>query len=93
MKITGRVDHLLDGGSIGIKTDKGEFFIDGRLKTDTKNALYLGYPDAEKGRKAGELVTDQKTKNELIKALVENRNACLKLETNATDQALQRLRR
>jgi hypothetical protein len=43
MKIT-RIDYYLDGGTIKIYTDAGEFCIDYRLGTRTPGVLYPGYP-------------------------------------------------
>ena len=43
MKIT-KFEAYLDGGTIGMSTDKGEFYFDDRIKTKTRGRLYSGYP-------------------------------------------------
>ena len=39
------VDIFKDGGTIAIKTEKGTFFIDRRIRTETRNAIYNAYPN------------------------------------------------
>jgi len=43
MKIN-KVKFYLDGGSIELNTDKGNYVIDCRIKTTTKGMLYKDYP-------------------------------------------------
>jgi hypothetical protein len=38
------MDYYLDGGTIQILTDHGDFYIDYRLGTKTPGVLYSGYP-------------------------------------------------
>ena len=39
------VTSFLDGGTIKIQADTGEYYIDKRIKTDTKYVIYDRYPD------------------------------------------------
>ena len=64
MKIE-QVDFVMDGGTTLIKTDKGEFYVDGRLSTDTEGAIFNGYPDEGGSKEVPEI------KGELVKVLKE----------------------
>lgn len=46
MKIK-NIESYLDGGTIEIRTDKGNYFIDKRLNSITENKLYFGYPEQD----------------------------------------------
>ncbi len=37
-------DYILDGGTLVIKTDEGDYAIDNRIRSFTKGKLYFGYP-------------------------------------------------
>ena len=43
MKII-KYNVYLDGGTVEIKTDKGVFCFDGRIRSNTEGRLYQGYP-------------------------------------------------
>jgi len=48
MKIK-KFDKLLDGGTVIITTtDDVEYYIDGRISSDTKDKIYLSYPHDNK---------------------------------------------
>jgi hypothetical protein len=62
------IQHItayLDGGTIVIQTNEGNFFIDKRIGTETPNALYNGYP----GSSEAKIITDINIKRELIREL------------------------
>tara|TARA_R110001606_G_C15168440_1_gene627858 strand:- start:41 stop:319 length:279 start_codon:yes stop_codon:yes gene_type:complete len=65
MKIT-NIDSYKDGGTMKIVTDVLIYYIDNRLKSDTKGDIYIGYPGNEDSKK----VLDQKSaKTEIVRAL------------------------
>ena len=65
LTITGEPMQLLDGGSIYVPTNKGKYFIDKRLGTETKGKVFRGSPKKDYRN----LVDDQAAiKNDLILA-------------------------
>ena len=63
MKIL-RSDMYLDGGTILIETDEGDYSIDYRIHTNTEGKVYRGYPEDDNSN----LIENQK---EIIKKLKE----------------------
>lgn len=88
--LTKELEYYLDGGSIGIPTNKGTFVIDRRPHSKTYNQLYLGYPEPipDTDETTAQIVTDPVTKEALIKTLA---HSWYKLNS-LTDEALQILR-
>lgn len=65
MKII-NLDIWLDGGTIAIQTDEGDFYLDRRLGTDTFDEFYSHYPD---NIDAVKLEINEEIKEKLIVAL------------------------
>jgi hypothetical protein len=61
-----KYDVYKDGGTVEITTDEGVFCFDGRLKSETKDSLYYGYP-----RKDNSNIMENQTelKKEIIESL------------------------
>jgi|TARA_B100000767_G_C19255088_1_gene324835 hypothetical protein len=60
------IDMYKDGGTVKLTTNTGTYYIDNRLRSETKYKLYDNYPDR------GNLIKDDKEiKNKLHKALEE----------------------
>jgi len=65
MKIT-KFDAYKDGGTIEIRTDEGDFFIDHRLGTTTDGEFFDQYPSNISAKK---LTPSKETMDGIIKAL------------------------
>lgn len=55
-----KIGMYRDGGTLSIKTNLGEFCIDGRIGSKTKGVMYSGYPDKSEP-------TDGKTALDILK--------------------------
>ena len=60
------LDQYLDGGTREFVTSEGTYFLDHRLGTGTKGALYKG---ALPGTTGSELISDESVRPRLIEAL------------------------
>lgn len=60
------IDYFFDGGTAKIETDKGCFYCDGRMDTNTKNEIYSQHPDD-----SGSKIVDRKIARQLFVALEE----------------------
>lgn len=45
MKILGDFLHYKDGGTIAVRTDKGNIFVDGQYQSPTRGEVFLGDPN------------------------------------------------
>jgi len=61
-----KIGFLFDGGTIGIFTDKGRFYVDRRLFTETNNSFYRNYPNEKNSR-----LVNEEEKQELLLALTQ----------------------
>lgn len=59
-----RTDYYLDGGTMVAYTDKGDFYVDHRINTQTPSEIYDCHPNED-----GAQIVDDETKIELIAAL------------------------
>tara|TARA_Y100001937_G_C7039258_1_gene293843 strand:+ start:369 stop:638 length:270 start_codon:yes stop_codon:yes gene_type:complete len=59
-----KIDIYKDGGTTKIVTNRGTFYIDKRLKSKTKYAIYDNYPD-----RGNKLENDKELKKELYNAM------------------------
>ena len=57
-------DNFLDGGTLKLETDKGTYFVDGRIGTKTQDEIYDAYPDDE-----GAKIISAEIKEEIKKCL------------------------
>ena len=74
MEITGKLEYFLDGGTIGIPTNEGKFYIDRRCphsKNKTLNQLFENYPTHDGYNKKA---TDPDVIDSLIDALKRDLN-------------------
>ena len=65
MKVTNTLNYL-DGGSTTVFTDEGTWWLDNRLKTETKNRLYTTHP-----KQGGVLIENMLLTNLVLEALSE----------------------
>lgn len=58
------IDFYKDGGTMVIGTDKGDFFIDNRISSETKGKIYSEYPKSDN---SNVLENQDEIKNHIIK--------------------------
>lgn len=63
MRVTNTLNYL-DGGSQIVYTDEGTWWLDNRLKTETKNRLYTTHP-----KQGGVLIENMLLTNLVLEAL------------------------
>jgi hypothetical protein len=75
-----KVDKCLDGGTIVLRTNEGDFWIDNRIRSNTKGEWFNGYPKEDNSN----LIEDSEELEErLIKALSEFKDGFYKESINS----------